>query len=126
MNSPANVQINNNGALQDFFTISDIVDFGENSNGTYIKFSNGYQIICARPTFYFSSNKGYTVTFASQFIDTNYRIVAAMGIGIYAFAILNYINNMSNTQAIIYIGYSGADWHPSTGPLNYIAIGKYK
>lgn len=41
MNSPASIQLNNNGTLQDLFTVSDIVDFGSNSNGTYIKFSSG-------------------------------------------------------------------------------------
>ena len=40
MNSPASIQLNNNGTLQDLFTVSDIVDFGSNSNGTYIKFSS--------------------------------------------------------------------------------------
>ena len=44
MNSPASIQINNNGALQDYFTISDIIEFGENANGTYIKFSSGLMI----------------------------------------------------------------------------------
>lgn len=41
MNSPANIQLNNNGTLQDLFTISDIVDSGSNSNGYWCKLSDG-------------------------------------------------------------------------------------
>lgn len=48
MNSPASIQINNNGALQDYFTVSDIIEFGENANGNYIKFSNGLAIVYAQ------------------------------------------------------------------------------
>lgn len=44
MNSPASIQLNNNGTLQDLFTISDIVDFGTNSNGNYVRFSSGLQL----------------------------------------------------------------------------------
>lgn len=45
MISPVKIQENINGALQDLVTVSDIVDYGSNSNGYYVKFSNGLVIM---------------------------------------------------------------------------------
>ena len=44
MISPVKIQENTNGSLQDLVTVSDIVDFGSNTNGYYVRFANGTQI----------------------------------------------------------------------------------
>lgn len=44
MISPVSVQENVNGTLQDLVSISDIVDFGSNTNGSWVRFTNGLQL----------------------------------------------------------------------------------
>ena len=44
MISPVSVQENVNGTLQDLVTVSDIVDFGSNTNGYYVLWADGTQV----------------------------------------------------------------------------------
>ena len=44
MISPVKIQENTNGSLQDLVTVSDIVDYGTSSSGSWVRFTNGLQI----------------------------------------------------------------------------------
>ena len=58
MISPVKIQENTNGSLQDLVTVSDIVGYGSNANGEYVRFANGLQICLKR----FQSRVGDSVS----------------------------------------------------------------
>lgn len=73
MISPVKIQENINGALQDLVSISDIVDFGSNSNGYYVKFANGTQWCWGDTVFAVSgSYVNRNLVFPAEFTDTSY------------------------------------------------------
>ena len=91
MNSPASIQINNNGALQDYFTISDIVDYSSNANGYYVRFADGTQICWGKtPELSLQFNAygdlfqaPYFLTFPARFVNTyiSGAVSATLGTG---------------------------------------------
>ena len=80
MDSPVRIQENINGSLQDLVTVSDIIDFGSNSNGFYVRFSWGLQV-CWNCRMRSGEPTGSTMEirwiYPSQFVDSR---VACLGI----------------------------------------------
>ena len=89
MISPVKIQENTNGSLQDLVTVSDIVDYGSNANGYYVRFADGTQICWGRtPELSLQFNAygsifqaPYTLTCSAKFANTYISCAASVTLG---------------------------------------------
>lgn len=136
MISPVKIQENTNGSLQDLVTVSDIVDYGFNANGYYMRFANGTQICYmnialvnyANPSGYIADLLWlYTLqpsTFPASFISNPYII---MDIGSnYLGYCWGTVRSRNNNSFIGQMWYSNSKISNDSSIGSYIAIGKWK
>lgn len=120
MISPVKIQENINGALQDLVTVSDIVDYGSNANGYYVRFADGTQICRSTITL-----TGIDVAENDAIWQTNQYTSPAQFTGAYMVIVgnANAKNSSSNLDIILGTSYCRqyiSLWNTGRSPSNYL------
>ena len=113
---------------------SNIVESGSNSNGNYIKFSDGTMIcygtaIITSPTYsdwygFCRLTNTFTINLPIAFKDNNYSLELTSK----TFGYFSSINNGKNVDNFTFRActHNQSAYNPGNGNFNYIAIGKWK
>ena len=149
MISPVKIQENTNGSLQDLVTVSDIVDYGSNANGEYVRFINGLQICMSTisltgldvapdvavflksqytPPAAFSGTYNVLISSASATNnDSTFPATEILGIVFYSngFILYNTGNSGGHVNAGLAIR-NGGPYHVLSAIIQAVAIGRWK
>ena len=132
-NSPStNTPINADNLNNNFGECYNIIESGSNSNGNYIKFSDGTMICYGRQAMTFSSTISYgniyrgdaqTINLPATFIDTNYqRFISPLAPIHDSYS----VDNDITTSTFKFFPVSYTSQGEDTRYISYFAIGKWK